>query len=284
MRPFLKWAGSKYSVLKQIQAVLDTLPTHGRLIEPFVGSGAVFLNTHYPRYLLSDTNADLIHLYQTLQSEGEPFIRYCQGFFTEENNTSEAYYRLRHTFNTTRDPRFKSALFLYLNRHGFNGLCRYNAQNGFNVPFGRYKKPYFPEKEMQAWYQKSQGAVFLHADFVTVMEQAKPGDIVYCDPPYVPLSDTANFTSYSQGGFRMAQQETLAELAVSLSQRGVMVLISNHSTPFTHHAYKEAQRIEFGVQRYISCNGANRGKAMEILALFNRPAHQAFDVAGVSSR
>lgn len=269
MRPFLKWAGSKYSIVSAIQGILNAYPGKTRLIEPFLGSGAVFLNTDYDTYLLSDSNPDLITLYQTLQEQGEPFIDYCQTFFTPQNNDPDQYYTLRETFNTSADPMLKSALFLYLNRHGFNGLCRYNARHQFNVPFGRYTKPYFPQKEMLAFYRQSQQAVFINQDFADVMAQATPNDIVYCDPPYVPLSKTASFTQYSSGQFGLAQQAQLVEMAVQLSQRGVIVLISNHNTPFVQQAYQGARLQELTVQRSISCQGDKREKVSEILALFS---------------
>lgn len=268
MRPFLKWAGNKHSIVKHIEAVLESLPEGNRLIEPFVGSGALFLNTRYSEYLLSDINPDLIRLYRTLQSEGPDFIRYCRTFFDEAHNTAERYYHMRETFNTTTDAWLKSALFLYLNRHCFNGLCRYNGRNAFNVPFGRYKKPYFPEKEMLAFYEKSRGAVFRMEDFETAMNAAQPGDVIYCDPPYVPLSETANFTQYSTGGFNLIQQKKLAILAKKSARRGVIVLISNHDTPFTRKIYRTARITPLEVQRSISCDGANRKRASELLALF----------------
>jgi DNA adenine methylase len=269
-KPFLKWAGNKYQIIRHIRAILETFPGKTRLIEPFAGSGAVFLNTRYPRNVLSDTNGDLIGLYQTLQAEGDDFIAYLRTFFTPQNNEPDRYYAFRELFNATTDRRLKSALFLYLNRHCFNGLCRYNGQQGFNVPFGRYKKPYFPEAELQAFYEKSRQAVFKTQHFETVMRTAKPGDIVYCDPPYVPLSRTANFTSYSTGGFTLADQQQLARLAGELSARGVVVLISNHNTEFTQALYHGAAIEELDVQRFISCKGANRGKAAELLALFTQ--------------
>lgn len=266
MRPFLKWAGNKYQILERIKAVL---PPGNRLIEPFVGSGAVFLNTDYKKYLLTDNNEDLIKLFLTLQAEGEPFINYCKSFFTEEHNSEDRYYELREVFNSTSDTRLKSALFIYLNRHGYNGLCRYNSKGGFNTPFGQYSKPYFPENEMRYSYIKSKKAVFKIADFRDIMKKAKKGDVVYCDPPYVPLSATANFTTYSTGGFGRNDQVELAELAQELAGRGVPVLISNHATEFTLDAYKTAKIELFSVQRFISCDGANRGKAEEVLALFD---------------
>lgn len=265
IRPFLKWAGNKYQILERIKEVL---PQANRLIEPFVGSGAVFLNLDYNQYLLADNNGDLINLYLTLQTQGEPFINYCKSFFTEDNNRENRYYELRELFNTTSDAYLKAALFIYLNRHDYNGLCRYNSKGGFNTPFGQYRKPYFPEKSLLYFLTKAKNAVFKTADFRDIMRTAKKGDVVYCDPPYVPLSATANFTAYSSSGFGSKDQTELAELARELAGRGIPVLISNHATEFTLNAYKTAKIERFNVQRFISCDGANRGKAEEVLALF----------------
>ncbi|MDD4588527.1 MAG: Dam family site-specific DNA-(adenine-N6)-methyltransferase, partial [Heliobacteriaceae bacterium] len=261
-RPFLKWAGNKFQIVEKIKAIL---PPGKRLIEPFVGSGAVFLNTHYAENYLTDNNRDLISLYQVLQTEGQAFIEFCRLLFVPENNCAQAYYQLRTEFNSTRDQRLKAALFVYLNRHGYNGLCRYNSRGGFNTPFGRYKKPYFPEKEMLFFLDKAPKAVFAVGDFRETLKKARKGDVVYCDPPYVPLSATANFTSYSAQGFGKEEQKDLAILAYKLAATGITVLVSNHATDFTLKAYKTARIELLNVQRFISCSGANRGKAREVL-------------------
>lgn len=180
MKPFLKWAGNKYKIVDKIKALL---PPGERLVEPFVGSGALFLNSDYPCYLLTDANADLITLYQHLQTEGEAFINYCRPLFSPENNDKARYYALRDEFNRTTNSRRKSAIFLYMNKHGYNGLCRYNMQGGFNVPFGRYKRPYFPEAEMRHFALQAQHATFQQANFATTMANCQPGDVIYCDPP-----------------------------------------------------------------------------------------------------
>ena len=231
--------------------------------------GRCFLNSNYPHYLLTDANADLITLYQHLQTEGEAFIDYCRPLFIPENNDKDRYYALRTEFNETNDQRRKSAIFLYMNKHGYNGLCRYNMKGGFNVPFGRYKRPYFPEAEMRHFHQKAQSATFQHASFATVMAACQPGDVVYCDPPYVPLSDTANFTSYSANGFGWAEQTELARQAAKLAHRGIPVIISNHDTELVRQAYEDAEIEAFEVRRFISCNGSKRNKAAELLALFS---------------
>ena len=265
MRPFLKWAGGKYRLVPRIK---EKLPPGKRLLEPFAGSCAVSLNTDYPAYWLNDVNPDLINLYQVLQKQGHAFIDYCHSFFTPKNNTSQKYYSLREQFNKEKSPETKAALFLYLNRHGYNGLSRYNAGGEFNVPFGRYRKPYFPEKEMVFFYEKFKNAVFTCLDFEKMMESAETGDVIYCDPPYIPLSETSNFTSYSAGGFGKKEQERLAKAAERLAKRGIETIISNHYNDFTMNIYKHADIEIFPVRRFISCNGNNRNKINEILAIF----------------
>ena len=268
VRPFLKWAGNKFRI---IDRVIAKLPQGHRLVEPFVGSGAVFLNTEYDHYLLCDSNRDLIDLYTLVKEEGETFIDYTRPLFSEKNNTAERFYALREEFNGCEDRLRRAALFIYLNRHGYNGLCRYNAKGGFNVPFGRYKRPYFPATELRLFQQKAQRASFLHQDFSTTMGRVKKGDVLYCDPPYLPLSPSANFTSYSAGGFDMAQQKQLAALSAECAEKGVPVLISNHNTRDARAIYGNAKLQRFFVQRTISCKGGTRGKADELLALFDAP-------------
>jgi DNA adenine methylase len=266
VRPFLKWAGNKFRI---IDRVANRLPEGRRLVEPFVGSGAVFLNTGYERYLLCDSNRDLIDLYTLIKEDGAAFIEAARPLFSGRHNTPERYYALREEFNRCNEAQRRAVLFVYLNRHGYNGLCRYNASGGFNVPFGRYKRPYFPEKEILLFQQKAQQAEFLHQDFTATMSSAKRGDVIYCDPPYLPLSPSANFTSYSAGGFDMAQQQQLASLSSQCAGRGIPVLISNHNTREARAIYREAKLQRFVVQRYISCKGTTRSKAGELLALFD---------------
>ena len=267
-RPFLKWAGNKYRIIDRVR---KELPKGKRLIEPFAGSGAVFLNTDYEQYLINDNNPDLIHLYNILKKEGATFIKKCRYYFTPRFNNEEQYYKLRQKFNDTNDVYKRAILFVYLNRHGYNGLCRYNLKGGYNVPFGRYKAPYFPENEMLVFHEKAQKAEFVLSSFESIIQAAKVDDVIYCDPPYVPLSASANFTSYCTGGFGMEKQQQLADLANEISAKGIPILISNHNTSFTRKAYDKANRItKFHVQRFISCNGNKRGTAGELLALFEQ--------------
>lgn len=265
MKSFLKWAGNKYRIIKQIKACL---PQTERLIEPFIGSATVFLNTIYPSYLLADSNHDLIQLYQYLKREGQSFIDYCRLFFYPCFNNAEEFYRLRQLFNSSQDQRIRAALLLYLNKHCFNGLARFNQKGEFNTPFSLYKAPYFPEKEMQFFCQHAKNAKIIHADFLDTLSLAKPGDVVYCDPPYVGLSKTANFTHYTASGFNNHQQLNLANTAKNLAARGITVIISNHDTQFTRSIYKDAILYSLSVQRNISSKNSGRGKVAELLAVF----------------
>ena len=265
----MKWPGGKYRLLGRIRGVLRPA---NRLIEPFVGSGAVFLNADYDAYLLADANPDLIGLYSRLVEEGTAFISYCSRFFIDRTNTREYYYAYRKEFNKTRNARRKSALFLYLNRHGYNGLCRYNSRGGFNTPFGRYVRPYFPEKEMLAFVRRAGKVTLLQQDpFDTTMAVAQPGDVVYCDPPYVPLSDTAHFTDYHTGGFTWDDHVRLADIACELADNRVQVVISNHDTVEIQDLYmtRGARISRFRVRRNISRDGNNRREVGELLAVFN---------------
>lgn len=266
-KPFLKWAGGKYRLL---DAILRELPPGSRFVEPFAGSCAVYLNVAAPAALVCDVNADLIGLYRHLQEEGEAFIRHCRTFFTPDGNTRETYLRRRQEFNSSDDSRTRGALLLYLNRHAFNGLVRYNSRGEFNVPFGRYASPYFPLSELRAFYRRTRevDTEFACRDFRAAFAGLKTGDVVYCDPPYVPLSQTASFTAYAASAFSADDQRDLARLAASARDKGIPVLLSNHNTAETRDLYAAAEVRRFNVRRFISRNGAGRAAVPELLAIY----------------
>lgn len=265
-RAFLKWAGGKYSLVEDIR---KHLPEGKKLIEPFVGAGSVFLNTEFDQYRLADINPDLINLYNILKKEPDRFIQDSRSFFQPDYNRKDAYLAIRSEFNATSDPYLRSLYFLYMNRHGFNGLCRYNKKGGFNVPFGSYKKPYFPEAEMYYFSEKSKKATFVCEGYQQSFSNARRGSVIYCDPPYAPLSTTANFTTYATNGFSLDDQALLAERAEEAAiNRAIPVLISNHDTPYTRRLYRGARFNVVRVKRTISRNGSGRNKVDELLALF----------------
>lgn len=264
-RSFLKWAGNKFNCLNKL---LPEFPEAQRLIEPFAGSTTVFLNTNYPQNILGEENLDLINLYTSIKNQGIDFIDYCARLFIQENNKSEVFYQFRDKFNQETDPYERSALFLYLNKHGFNGLCRYNSQGIFNVPFGLYTKPYFPRKELEFFINKTKSTIFLHSDFRKTFALAKAGDFIYCDPPYSPIEQYTNFSSYTSKKFGIDEHIKLAALAKEAAKKGVKVIISNHDTEFTREQYCGAQIKSFNVSRSINSNAYNRQPVKELIAIF----------------
>ncbi|EOZ9301080.1 Dam family site-specific DNA-(adenine-N6)-methyltransferase [Enterobacter hormaechei] len=265
-RPFLKWAGGKYSLLPDLDRLI---PAGKRLVEPFVGGGSVFLNSEKHEYfLLADVNADLINLYQMLEVD---HIRVCSlaRMLFERANSEVAYKELRDEFNNQRmGAPERAAAFLFLNRHCFNGLIRYNREGFFNVGWGKYEAPYFPEIEIKAFKQKSHKCVFMNAGYRRTLALAGEDDVVYCDPPYEPLPGTAGFTNYAAGGFSWADQVSLAESCVAAHQRGAKVLISNSTAPRVIELYEQHGFTLHHVdaRRAISSKGSTRETAKDIVA------------------
>ncbi|MGQ0287087.1 Dam family site-specific DNA-(adenine-N6)-methyltransferase [Pasteurellaceae bacterium 22721_9_1] len=267
-RSFLKWAGGKFRLTDDINRLL---PKHKKcLVEPFVGAGSVFLNSQFERYVLADINPDLIHLFNTVKQDVDRYIDALSPIFFHSNaNTASYYYAKRDEFNQSTDPFWRSVLFVYLNRFGFNGLCRYNAKNEFNVPFGSYATHYFPEKELRFFAEKAQSAVFICADFHHTFALADEDSVIYCDPPYAPLEQDSNFTQYSGHDFGLHHQRALAELAKQTQQeRHIPVFISNHDTSFTREIYRDAYLRKIRVQRSISQRSDKRIKVGELIACF----------------
>lgn len=265
-RAFLKWAGGKYRLIEQIN---NHLPAGHQLIEPFVGAGSVFLNTNYENYLLSDINSDLINLYQCVKKNSTKFINEAKQLFIRDYNNADNYYHLRDKFNQSTDKMERSVIFLYLNRHGYNGLCRYNRKGEFNVPFGRYQKIYFPEKEILFFAEHAQKAKFICASYETVMKKATSGSVVYCDPPYQPLPNKISFTQYHSSKFNLPEQKKLAQLAMKLAKKSIPVLISNHDTSVTRSLYQTAELHSVLTRRLISASITQRQNVNELLALFS---------------
>ncbi|EAV0793120.1 Dam family site-specific DNA-(adenine-N6)-methyltransferase [Salmonella enterica subsp. enterica serovar Poona] len=265
-RPFLKWAGGKYSLLPELDRLI---PAGKRLIEPFVGGGSVFLNSDKHEYfLLADINADLINLYQMLAVVPDSVIAEAMKAFRHLNDV-ENYTVIREAFNAQKlNATERAAAFLYLNRHCFNGLMRYNLDGFFNVGWGKYKAPYFPEEEIRAFRLKSHACVFMTAGFERTLRLAGDGDVVYCDPPYEPMPGTAGFTSYASGGFSWDSQVALAESCVAAHQRGAKVFISNSTAPRVIELYEQhgftLHRVN--ARRSISSKGSTRETANDIVA------------------
>lgn len=266
-RPFLKWAGGKYSMLPDLYQVI---PAGMRLIEPFVGGGSVFLNSDkHACFLLADVNTDLINLYQMLAVVPGAVIRHARVMF-DRLNDAESYMALREEFNAqVMDAPERAAAFLFLNRHCFNGLIRYNRNNQFNVGWGKYPSPYFPEEEIRAFTEMAHNCVFMAAGFRRTLALAGEGDVVYCDPPYEPMPGKDGFTHYAAGGFTWDDHIALAECCVAAHQRGASVVIGNSTSPrvidlYSQHGF-EIRYIS--ARRSISSKGSTREKAKDLVAI-----------------
>lgn len=264
-KPFLKWAGGKARIMDTLRW---HLPLCDRLIEPFCGSCAVMLGTHYPRYRLNDVNPDLINTYQQLLRDPAMFMAaYTELIQQPETRTETHYYRIRECFNQDNLPLFwRAVYFLYLNRHGFNGLCRYNQSGAFNVPCGRYNAPYFPETEIRYFVQRVQqgNVTFQCGDWRYPLADIRPGDGIYCDPPY--LTKGRGFTRYHMQGFDEHEHETLAVTLKNLHTRfGLPVTVSNSAQ--AHELYGDLgfQVHEITAPRTLAANG-DRTPAREIIA------------------
>ncbi|EEI2191122.1 Dam family site-specific DNA-(adenine-N6)-methyltransferase [Salmonella enterica] len=278
IRSPLKWAGGKYNALPEL---FKYLPREGEcLIEPFVGSGTVFLNTDYRHYVLCDSNPALINFFHTLTYHTGEVIWWAGALFATCDK-SEDYYDRRRFYNTIKnwpslvsDRVYWAALFLYLSRHCFNGLYRTNSAGEFNVPFGHYKKPYFPEKEMRRFALKARktNTRFMCCDFRLALNPYLTPElknaVIYCDPPYIPASKTANFTHYNGAPFTRRDHNHLVKY-LTASPFATKIVISNSDTPLTREIYTPFTLHTLDVRRSVSANGKKRQKAAEVIGVLD---------------
>lgn len=260
MSTILKWAGNKTAIMPELK---KHLPAGQRLVEPFAGSCAVMMETNYPHYLVADINADLINLYQKVAQHTDDLTECALVFFSKDNN-AESYYENRLRFNT--DPSLtaleRAALFLYLNRHCYRGLCRYNQSGKFNVPFGNYINPYFPHAEIIAFAEKAVRATFICASYDETLALLQAGDVVYCDPPY-----DGTFSGYHTAGFREDDQYHLASVLERLSSKGYPVIASNSDTSLTFSLYRNFNIHRITAKRSMGVTAGEGKSAAEIIAV-----------------
>ncbi len=269
IKSFLKFPGSKRQMLS---VILPWLQHYGRVVEPFAGSAVVAINAHRSA-LVSDTNLDIINVMCGLKYFSQFVITEARELFKPRYNTEKAYYKLRDEFNTNRVNlgARRDALFLYLNRHGFNGLCRYNKSGGFNVPFGRYANPGLPLEALENFAERAKNMTFQCEDFRVAFTRVQEGDVVFCDPPYLPLSVTSSFTSYGKDGFTTEDHEALAACAKAAANRlnNVRTIVTSSDTPLARKIYGGAKKIvPVEIRRSISATLGGRGMVKEIMAIY----------------
>ena len=265
-KPFVKWVGGKRQLLHAIAPHLAKLKPGGTYHEPFVGGGAVFFHLQPRRASLTDSNARLVRTYRGIQEDVGRVIRQLRKYEAEHNK--DFYLELRaQNIDAKKKDADVAAWFIYLNRTGYNGLYRVNSKNGFNVPFGDYKKPMIcDEDNLRACARALEGATIENADFTEVEERAERGDFVYFDPPYIPLTATSRFTDYTSEGFSDADQVRLRDVARSLKSRGVSVLLSNSSAQRVYDLYeKHFEFRKVDARRSVNCDPNGRGRISELL-------------------
>lgn len=262
----VKWAGGKKGLLA---ALLPLVPDSvERYFEPFAGGAALFfaLASETPRRFkkatLADTNADLVALYQALKTDVEGLIDTLGQYRYEET----MFYATRDVDPATLDPVGRAARLLYLNKTCFNGLWRVNSRGKFNVPFGRFVNPKIVDApRLRAAAQTLRHATCKVGDFGRITKGAKPGDFVYFDPPYVPVSSTANFTAYGSAGFGPEQQARLVDELSRLKALKIRAVLSNADTPSTRALYARFSVRVVHMRRSINSATEKRGLAPELL-------------------
>ncbi len=269
--PFIKWVGGKGKITKSF---LDLMPrTIRTYYEPFTGGGAMFYalaaEGRFEKAVLNDWNRELIDTYRAVRDTPEELIAVLKTY----PNDSDFFYKLRAEDTWQLEPLLRAARMIYLNKTCFNGLFRMNKAGKFNSPYGKYPNPCICDADnIRACSKVLSNDVSLHhGDFSLIVDTAGPGDVVYFDPPYVPLTITSNFTSYTSDGFSLADQERLAALFTQLAARGVSVLLSNSDTPIVRELYKAFELVEIKVRRNINSRGDARDPVGELIVVSGRP-------------
>ena len=272
-KPFLKWAGGKTQLLKHL---LAAAPQHCETYyEPFLGGGALFFALQaeacFERAILSDSNEELINCYRQVRDRPDDLIAaldsHQRRYLADGDDARAGYFYAIRAEQPSHDLG-RAARLIFLNKTCFNGLYRVNSAGRFNVPHGRYANPTIcDESGLRTASQALQGADIRVADFEDPISAAAPGDFVYFDPPYVPLSPTANFTAYTADAFGMDDQLRLANAAASLDARGVPTLLSNSGHLDVQRLYRQVGMSlrEVHAVRAINSNANGRGAVREAL-------------------
>jgi DNA adenine methylase len=261
--PFVKWVGGKRSIISEITSRVPE--KFGHYFEPFIGGGALFfeLRDHITTATLADANVDLVLTYKVIRDDVERLIMRLRNHAMK--HSKEHYYEVRSWHDLT-DPIEIAARLIYLNKTCYNGLYRVNNSGEFNVPMGNYTNPgIVQEDNLRACNKALQGVELIVGDFTLI--SPKEGDFVYFDPPYHPVSATANFVGYGQGGFDEADQERLRNFLVKLHKSGAQVMLSNSNTPFIRKLYSD-NFFSVGIvnaPRMVNCKPNKRNSVEEVL-------------------
>lgn len=263
--PIVKWVGGKTKLLPELLARMPE--RYGRYYEPFAGGAALFFRVAPKKAVLADMNADLIGLYTAVARDVGAVIRRLE--MHRDAHDQDHYYETRARWNDREvswSTPERAAAFLYLNKTCFNGLWRVNRSGAFNVPIGRYTDPPICVPEaLRAARDVLANAELRCADYRKAVADARAGDFLYFDPPYDPVTTTANFASYTADGFGPDDQRALADTARALVAKGCKVMLSNSDTPFIRSIYKGLRVERVKCPRAINSNAAKRGDVDEVI-------------------
>lgn len=262
--PIVKWVGGKRQLMFEL---LKNIPkSYNRYFEPFIGGGALFFELQPENAYISDMNEELINLYLVVRDNVYELIDDLS-----KHEVSKEYFLEIRNIDRTEDYENwsnvqKASRFIYLNRTCFNGMYRVNSKGEFNVPFGHYKNPRIvDENNLINCSNLLQRTEIRHADFSEILTKAQKGDFVYFDPPYVPLSETSSFTSYTKDGFDIDMQFKLRDICDELDNKGVKFLLSNSDTKLVNELYENYNIKKVFASRQINANADGRGKITEVL-------------------
>lgn len=267
--PIVKWAGGKTQLLRELERHLP--PAWNRYFEPFVGGGALFFRLSPSlvpgQVFLNDFNEELINLYQVVREQVEQLIEHLAEHKRRYAKQPEAYYyHVRSLSVSSLSSVERAARLLFLNKTCYNGLYRVNRAGQFNVPFGRYKNPPILDPEgLRAASAALRKAELRHGDFEAAVAGADTHDLIYFDPPYHPVSTTANFTSYTSQSFGEEEQRRLARLFRRLDEKGCYLILSNSDTPLIHELYAGYAIRIVQANRAINSNARRRKGATEVI-------------------
>lgn len=274
--PFVKWAGGKR---KLAPLLIETFPIEfdpekNRYFEPFIGGGALMFALGQPggklivpgkSLFINDMNPELTNTYEVIRDNVSALIKELEVLSKKINE--KTFYDIRSTVPRSKVAR--AARFIYLNKTCFNGLWRVNSKGEFNVPFGKSKNPsLFVEENLRACSKRLKGSTITNESFEKAVSKARKGDLVYFDPPYIPLSASASFSAYAKEGFGVNEQELLAETIGKLNAKGVYVLLSNSDTPLTRKIFRRSLTLrKVLMSRSISSSGSTRNPVYEVLGM-----------------
>ncbi len=271
-QPFLKWAGGKAQLLAQFDPFFpESVSSYA---EPFLGGGAVFfhLKARFPkmRVVLGDNNAELINCYAAVRDHCDKLMRRLDEHLKAFRAEGERYYYLVRSQHALPEQVARAARAIFLNKTCYNGLWRVNARGQFNVPIGSYppeKVTLYDPANLLAASHALRGTELGEQDFRATLRSIGPGDFAYIDPPYYPVSATANFTSYTKEDFGQTEQEELSALFAAASRRGARLMLSNSDTPFIRKLYQDFPIHTVSARRAVNSDGTKRGRIPEVVVL-----------------